>query len=278
MPELPEVEVTRRGLLETLPGRLVQSVRCSKFRLRQSIPRALLKREIAGQQVVDVDRRAKYLFVRMSSGAVLVLHLGMTGKLTVIESKMPRHKHDHLTLVLDNGFELRFNDCRRFGSVAVWPAEQAAELEAAFSQAEGIEPFGPEFTAPNLLKMAKRRTIPVKSFLMNSKIIAGIGNIYANEILFATAIDPFQAVNTLSEKQWQSIVKAARKILQQAIESGGSSISDFLGTSGHPGYFQLQLQVYGRKGELCVHCETEICKTDISGRATYYCPSCQKSA
>ena len=182
-----------------------------------------------------------------------------------------------MALALDNGFELRFNDCRRFGLVVVWGAQQATELEAAFSQNEGIEPFGPEFTAPNLMKMAVRRTVPVKSFLMNSKIIAGIGNIYANEILFATGLNPFQLANTISEHKWQEIVQSARQILQQAIDTGGSSISDFLGTNGHPGYFQLQLQVYGRKGELCVHCETEISKTDIGGRATYYCPRCQKN-
>ncbi|MGD9946849.1 MAG: bifunctional DNA-formamidopyrimidine glycosylase/DNA-(apurinic or apyrimidinic site) lyase [Desulfobulbus sp.] len=276
MPELPEVEVTRRGLLAQLPGRTVRRIFCSQYRLRQSMPRRLLQSEIVGQQVQTVDRRAKYLLVRMVSGAIIVIHLGMTGKLGIIAAGIPRHKHDHLILSLDNDLEVRFNDCRRFGSIAVWPAEDAASRETAFSKEEGLEPFGSDFTANNLFELARTRRIPVKSFLMNSKIIAGVGNIYANEILFATGINPLQVVHRITLQEWQRIVEAGRRILQQAIDAGGSTISDFLGTSGHPGYFQLQLQVYGRKGQACLHCATPISKTEVSGRATYYCPNCQK--
>ncbi|MDD2465720.1 MAG: bifunctional DNA-formamidopyrimidine glycosylase/DNA-(apurinic or apyrimidinic site) lyase [Desulfobulbus sp.] len=276
MPELPEVEVTRRGLLTELPGRVVHRISCSMFRLRQNIPRRLLQSEIVGQQVLTVDRRAKYLLVRMVSGAVVVIHLGMTGKLGVIASGIAKHKHDHMIMTLDNHLDLRFNDSRRFGSIEVWPAEEASLRETAFSQEEGIEPFGRDFSANTLFALARSRRIAVKSFLMNSKIIAGIGNIYANEILFATRINPLQPAHQISLEEWQRIVEAGKQILQQAIEAGGSTISDFLGTSGHPGYFQLQLQVYGRKGQACALCATPIIKTEVSGRATYYCPKCQR--
>nr|WP_321465577.1 bifunctional DNA-formamidopyrimidine glycosylase/DNA-(apurinic or apyrimidinic site) lyase [uncultured Desulfobulbus sp.] len=275
MPELPEVEVTRRGLLVQLPGRKVELIECSKHRLRQPLPRALLQSEIVGQQVETVDRRAKYLLVRMNSGAVMLIHLGMTGKLGLMGSEVPRHKHDHLVVRLDNALELRFNDSRRFGSVEVWPAEEAVTREREFSDREGVEPFSRAFSAKNLHVLARTRRIPVKVFLMNGKIIGGIGNIYANEILFAANIHPLRAVHLLSMEEWQRIVKTTRRILQQAIDAGGSTISDFLGTSGHPGYFQLQLQVYGQKGLSCQHCSTPIIKTEVAGRATYFCPRCQ---
>ena len=276
MPELPEVEVTRRGLLPQLPGRTVERVFCSKHRLRQSIPRGPLASEIVGQQVRTVDRRAKYLLIRMENGAVVVIHLGMTGKLGLIKQGIERHKHDHLVMSLDHGMELRFNDSRRFGSIAVWPAEEARRLEKEFSMHEGIEPFGSDFTAHTLAERAKKRRIPVKSFLMNARIVAGIGNIYANEILFATGINPLQPVHQVTMQQWQQIVEVGPRILQKAIDAGGSTISDFLGTSGHPGYFQLQLQVYGRKEQACVHCATAIEKIEVGGRATFYCPDCQR--
>jgi len=178
--------------------------------------------------------------------------------------------------LLDNGLELRFNDSRRFGFIAVWPANEALRLEAQLSQKEGLEPFGSEFTAEKLHALAATRHVAVKSFLMNSKVIAGIGNIYANEILFATGIHPATPVQRIKLQEWQKIVAASREILQRAIDAGGSTISDFLGTSGHPGYFQLQLRVYGRKGQSCLRCATPIVKMDLSGRATFFCPKCQK--
>ena len=278
MPELPEVEVTRRGLLEQLPGRIIMHIAWSSHRLRTEIPRQLLREQIAGQQIQTIDRRAKYLLFRMTSGAILVIHLGMTGKLGLMPADTARHKHDHLVLELDNALELRFNDSRRFGAIDVWSAVQAGERERAFSSKEGIEPFGSDFTPEHLLHLAKNRQLPVKSFLMNAKLIAGIGNIYANEILFAARIHPLTPANQLSPKAWQRIITTAKCILQQAIEAGGSTISDFLGTSGHPGYFQLQFNVYGRKDGTCPQCAQSIVKTTLSGRATYYCPHCQKFA
>jgi formamidopyrimidine-DNA glycosylase len=275
MPELPEVEVTRLGLLPHLLQRRIIAVSWSAKKLRLPIPRKLLRTCIHNNLITAIDRRAKYLLIRMQDGSVLVIHLGMTGKLGMFQTKSRKAVHDHLCLRLDNGMELRFNDTRRFGSIIVWPAEEALQLEKQFNSSKGIEPFGPEFTAGNLMLLAGRRRMPIKSFLMNSQIIAGIGNIYANETLFAVKIHPRSQVNSLSEKQWQEITDSCRQILARAIEAGGSTISDFLGSSGQPGYFQLQLAVYGRKNEPCPECGGKIIKETIGGRATFYCSVCQ---
>ena len=275
MPELPEVEVTRRGLLASLPGRRIVAVACSGYRLRSELPRAPLQRHIAGQTIATIDRRAKYLLFRMESGAVLLAHLGMTGKFAVVPVETPPHRHDHLRLGLDDGSEVRYNDSRRFGMIAVWPEAEAAAFEEEFSRGEGVEPLGPDFTADRLLRLAQGRGTPVKALLMNARLIAGIGNIYANETLFAAGIHPLTPAGDLSRNDWQRIVPIAIEILQRAIEAGGSTIADFLGASGNPGYFQLQLNAYGRKGLPCIHCGRAIEKTELAGRATYHCPACQ---
>ena len=271
MPELPEVEVTRRGLLSDLPDRLVTAIRCGRLRLRAPLPAALLRTHIAGQRITTIDRRAKYLLFRMESGAVLVAHLGMTGKFGVMAADAPLHKHDHLVLVLDNGLEVRYNDSRRFGSISVWPAARAAELETEFSAREGIEPFGPQFTGRELHRLAAGRSAPVKALLMNSRLVAGIGNIYANEMLFAARIDPETPAGALTLRQWNRLVRAGRDILGRAIESGGSTVADFLSASGHPGYFQLQHNVYGRDGQPCRRCSRSVVRTVLAGRSTYSC-------
>ncbi|NOQ45661.1 MAG: bifunctional DNA-formamidopyrimidine glycosylase/DNA-(apurinic or apyrimidinic site) lyase [Desulfobulbaceae bacterium] len=275
MPELPEVEVTRRGLLPHLPGHRITAVHWSNKRLRTPMPRKHLKAHIENHTVLTIDRRAKYLLIRADNGSVLVLHLGMTGKLGLFPAAAPRAKHDHLFLRLDNDIELRFNDSRRFGSIIVWPAEQSDQLEEAFTAGKGIEPFSASFTMENLLALARNKRQPVKAFLMNSKMIAGIGNIYANETLFDAGIAPETTVNQITEKEWQQIILSCRMILKKAIEAGGSTISDFLGSSGQPGYFQLQLLVYDRAGEACKGCGALIEKKALAGRATYFCPRCQ---
>jgi formamidopyrimidine-DNA glycosylase len=258
-----------------LPGRRVVGVSWSKHRLRTAIPGRLLQEHILDGQIRTLDRRAKYLLVRMAEGSVLVIHLGMTGKLTLVDREAVRHKHDHLVLLLDDDRELRFNDSRRFGSLAVWPAADAEARERELSAREGAEPFSADFTAEHLIELAGKRRTPVKSMLMNGRLVAGIGNIYANEILFASQVHPLTPVNQLSVDQWQRIISESRRILQQAIDAGGSTIADFLGASGHPGYFQLQFKVYGRKHHPCLHCSQLIVKTTLAGRATYCCPSCQ---
>ena len=239
------------------------------------MPRKLLRAEIQEATITTVDRRAKYLLVRMNTGAVLVIHLGMTGRLGMFAADLPRERHDHLRLLLNNNMELRFNDSRRFGSVTVWPAANAAELEREFDAHLGVEPLGDQFSGENLHALAAGRRVPVKTFLMDSRYIVGIGNIYANEILFAAAISPWQRGGSLSLPQWQAIAWHGRKILLRAIEAGGSTIADFIGSSGQPGYFQLQLAVYGRKDEKCPRCGCPIIKKMLAGRATFFCPHCQ---
>lgn len=258
-----------------LPGRRITAVHWSNKRLRTPMPRKLLKAYIENRTVLTIDRRAKYLLVRADNGSVLVLHLGMTGKLGLFPVAAPRARHDHLYLRLDNNMELRFNDSRRFGSIMVWPAEQSGRLEEAFTAGKGIEPFSASFTMEKLLALACNKRQPVKAFLMDSKMVAGIGNIYANETLFDAGIAPETAVNQITEKEWQQIISSCRIILEKAIEAGGSTISDFLGSNGQPGYFQLQLCVYDRAGEACKGCGMPIEKKVVAGRATYFCPRCQ---
>jgi formamidopyrimidine-DNA glycosylase len=275
MPELPEVEVTRQGLLPALPGCRIIKISRSNKRLRAEVSPPLLHRHLLGATIRTIDRRAKYLLFRLAGGATLVLHLGMSGKLSLVPAEAPRALHDHLCLELDNGLEMRFNDARRFGSILLWPAAEAPQLEAAFAEQFGVEPLGPDLSASYLQARSSSRTGTVKSLLMDSRVVAGIGNIYANEILFAAGLHPLTPANRVRRAQWQTIVTASRRILRAAIRAGGSTIADFLGASGHPGYFQLQFAVYKRQGQKCRKCGQAIVKTVAGGRATYFCPSCQ---
>lgn len=275
MPELPEMEVTRRGLLPAVAGRVVQAAWTSRLPLRATVSAARLKRHLLGGRIVGIDRRAKYLLFRFAGGAVLVLHLGMSGKLSLLPAATPRRRHDHLELALDSGQLMRLNDARRFGAVLLWPAKDAATSEQAFSAAEGLEPLGPDFTAETLLALAAGRQTPLKSFLMNSRLIAGIGNIYANEILFAAGLHPERPAATLQAPDWAGLIHESRRILEAAIQAGGATIADFLGADGHPSYFQLQLQVYGKSGGPCPSCGTPLSHTVLAGRSTWFCPHCQ---
>jgi formamidopyrimidine-DNA glycosylase len=275
MPELPEVEVTRLGLLPHLPGWKITAFFYSGKRLRLPFSTKLLKKCICGSTVAALDRRAKYLLIRLDNGSVLVIHLGMTGKLGLFAKTAARATHDHLCLELTNGLELRFNDVRRFGSVMVWPSDEAERLEEEFNNCQGLEPFSPDFTAANLAELAQRRRQPIKTFLMDGRQISGIGNIYANETLFAAKIHPQTPAGSLSLAEWQRIADCAVAILKRAIAAGGSTVSDFLGSSGKPGHFQLQLAVYGRQDQPCLVCGEKIYKEQLGGRATFFCSSCQ---
>jgi len=274
VPELPEVETIRRGLIPRLVGCTINRVVLSNRRLRLPVPRAKLKGWVQGSQVKSVDRRAKYLLVNMNSGAVLVLHLGMTGRLAFFTNGTPRRSHDHLRFLLDSGLELRFNDVRRFGSVQVLIPEDR-EPPKIFAGL-GVEPLGPDFSTPYLMKRARNRTKPIKNFLMDAKVVVGIGNIYANEILFVAGIKPTRAVGTMGRATWDRVVKASRQVLEQAIACGGTTISDYVNSSGEAGYFQCELKVYGRGGERCQSCGRVISRVVLSGRASFFCPSCQK--
>ncbi|MCI5115837.1 MAG: bifunctional DNA-formamidopyrimidine glycosylase/DNA-(apurinic or apyrimidinic site) lyase [Candidatus Electrothrix sp. AW1] len=276
MPELPEVEVTCQGVLPHLLERTVLAVHSSGKSLRQPIPQELLRSCLCNKTICTVERRAKYILIRFTGKDVLIIHLGMTGKLGIFSQATAAARHDHLVLTLDNTMELRYNDVRRFGSVAVWPADQAEELEQVFLARQGIEPLGAAFDGRQLHQLAHNCTVPMKKFFMDSRRISGIGNIYANEILFAAGIHPLCPANSLSLEQWQEVAGCTVHILNKAIQAGGSTISDFLGASGQPGYFQLQLAVYGKKGAACPGCGEEIVKEVVGGRATFFCPECQQ--
>jgi formamidopyrimidine-DNA glycosylase len=274
VPELPEVETIRLGLIPRLVGCRINRVVLSNRRLRLPVPRARLKRWVQGSQVKSIARRAKYLLVNMDSEAVMVLHLGMTGRLAFFANGTPRRAHDHLRFLLDSGLELRFNDVRRFGSVQVLAPEdrESPQLFAGL----GAEPLGPDFSTPYLMSRARNRTKPIKNFLMDATVVVGIGNIYANEILFAAGIKPTRPVGSMGKATWDRIVEASRQVLEKAIACGGTTISDYVNSSGEAGYFQCELKVYGRGGEVCQSCGSKIARVVLAGRASFFCPSCQE--
>jgi formamidopyrimidine-DNA glycosylase len=272
MPELPEVEVIRQGLAPLLGGRRVVGVGWSTRKLRLPVPRRALTRWVRGVRIRVVGRRAKYLLLHMANNATVVFHLGMSGKLGLFPARAPCRKHDHLRLRLDNGLELRFNDSRRFGSLQVLAPDVAVDVVLGEI---GPEPLSDDLTPAYLLSRACNRRQPIKNFLMDSRTVAGIGNIYANEILFCAGIRPTTPAGDITESQWQRTIRCCRDVLGRAIASGGTTIADFVDASGAAGYFQLQLQVYGRGREKCTQCQTAITRQVLAGRATYFCPCCQ---
>jgi len=275
MPELPEVEVTRMGLLQHLPNRRIMDIRCGTKQLRKPIPHDLLVQWVHNRRIFTVERRAKYLLVRMDDGSVLVVHLGMSGSLGLVMAKKPPALHDHLFLRLDNELELRYNDVRRFGMILVWPAPEATDLEIKFFSRIGPEPFDEKFSPKRLRRLAARRRQAIKNFLLDQRVVAGIGNIYANEILFAVGLHPATPVNEIDETKWPHLVSCTQKTLQAAIAMGGTTIADFVDSNGRPGYFQLSLQVYGRAEHACRRCLAPIQKIVLGGRSTFFCPQCQ---
>ncbi len=273
MPELPEVEVICQGLKPYVEGRFITEIICGPTDLRLPIPRNALQERICGARIINLSRRAKYLLFEMDNGSRLLIHLGMTGRLGIFPNKTPQALHDHIFFYFDDGMEMRFNDTRRFGFIVV----QYLDDDQVDPLAKlGPEPFWDDFNADYLKERAGKRLQPVKNFLMDSQVVVGIGNIYANEILFASSIHPTMPIGSVNLKQWQNIVAKSRQVLKRAIESGGTTISDYLNASGKPGYFQLELAVYGRAGEECRKCQSIIEKQTIAGRATYFCPHCQQ--
>lgn len=274
MPELPEVEVIKRGLSPHIIDRHIRAVKWSNRKLRLPMPRARLQQWVNGAQINDVCRRGKYLLIHLKNNGCLIVHLGMTGKILLLDRMNARHKHDHLTLLLDNNFEIRFNDTRRFGSIQVTAPDESL---ADFFIKLGPEPFSDKFSALWLHSKACKRTCPVKNFLMDNHVVVGIGNIYASEILYCASILPTTSASAVSLKKWRQVVQCSRKILARAIKAGGSSIVDFVGSDGESGYFQLELQVYGRNGGPCGKCNSAIQRSVLAGRATYFCPECQRA-
>ncbi|ADE13738.1 formamidopyrimidine-DNA glycosylase [Nitrosococcus halophilus Nc 4] len=270
MPELPEVETVRCGIEPHLVGCQVRTVIVREPRLRWPVPLSLSE-NLTGQSFLTVQRRGKYLLLNCPRGTVL-LHLGMSGSLRLVPSNLPPKKHDHLDIVLSNGRCLRFNDPRRFGSV-LWTQENP--WRHPLLKTLGPEPLDPLFDGPYLFKRSRHRQAPVKVFIMNPRVVVGIGNIYASEALFQAGIHPRRAAGRISLARYQRLAEAIKTVLYQAIQAGGTTLRDFVASDGKPGYFSHQLQIYGRTAHPCPTCGNPIHLDHIGQRASYYCTQCQ---
>jgi formamidopyrimidine-DNA glycosylase len=270
LPELPEVETTRRGLEPHARRRRVVRLALYERRLRWPVP-ARLPALVAGQRLKRIGRRAKYLLLELESGTLL-LHLGMSGNVRVVPATQPRRLHDHFDLVLDSGKALRFNDPRRFGSLIFTRDPARHPLLARLAP----EPFAAAFDADYLYRVTRRRRVAIKQLLMNSQLVVGVGNIYASEALYRARLAPRRQARSLTRAQAAQLVKAVRAVLAQAIRSGGTTLRDYLGADGAPGYFRQRLYVYERAGKPCRRCGTPIRAISQGQRSTYYCPGCQR--
>ena len=269
MPELPEVETTRRGIAPFVEGRVVTRVVLRRRDLRWPIPRALTTK-LPGQRIDSVERRAKYLLLHSGAGSAL-LHLGMSGSLRIVSPDLPPRAHDHYDLILDSGRALRGNDPRRFGCL-LWQRPGATH---PLLQNLGPEPLGDAFDGDWLWQASRGRSAAVKTFLMDQSIVVGVGNIYASEALFAAGVHPARAAGAVSRARCARIAAEIRRILDYAITRGGTTLRDFIAPDGAPGYFEQELFVYGRAGEPCKVCGTPIKSAAIGQRMTYWCRKCQ---
>ncbi|MEM8983548.1 MAG: bifunctional DNA-formamidopyrimidine glycosylase/DNA-(apurinic or apyrimidinic site) lyase [Pseudomonadota bacterium] len=270
MPELPEVETTRRGIEPHLVKRTVTAAVVRERRLRWPVPRSF-ETSISGQVINAVRRRAKYLIVDTAAGSAL-LHLGMSGSLRIVDPTTPLKKHDHVDIALDSGRILRYHDPRRFGSMH-WLAPHSSH---PLLDELGPEPFDPDFDGAYLHRRAKGRRVSVKVFIMNAKIVVGVGNIYASEALFRAGIDPRRSAGRVSVQRYRALAEAIRSTLGDAIEVGGTTLRDFYGGDGEPGYFRQKLMVYERGDEPCRVCDTPVRRVVLGQRATYFCRQCQR--
>ena len=270
MPELPEVETTRAGIAPHLIGRRVAALIVRQPRLRWPIPDAL-RQKLPGQRIDAVERRAKYLLVHTQAGSAL-LHLGMSGSLRVLGSDVAPGPHDHVDWRLDSGRILRYTDPRRFGS-QLWQAPGATH---ALLVGLGPEPLSADFDGAHLRRASRGRAVAVKLFLMDQKIVVGVGNIYAAEALFAAGIHPTRAAGSVSLARYERLAEEVKRILAYAITRGGTTLRDFISPDGAPGYFEQELFVYGRAGEPCKVCGTKIRVVTLGQRSTFYCPRCQR--
>ncbi len=270
MPELPEVETSRRGIAPWLEKRRVTGITVRERRLRWPVPPDI-DRELPGKFIRRLRRRAKYLLVA-PVGGTLLLHLGMSGSLRIADPAEPPGAHDHVDIVVDSGKALRFRDPRRFGSLLWTPDPDAHPLLRDL----GPEPLDPGFDGAYLHARARGRRVAVKSFIMNAAVVAGVGNIYANEALFEAGIHPKRRADRISLPRMERLAQAIRDVLDRAIEAGGTTLNDFHGADGEPGYFAQELKVYGREDEACPRCREPLAVAVIGQRSTFYCRQCQR--
>ena len=272
MPELPEIEVLRRSLEPRLAKRLIERVEVRSSALREPLDRRALSR-LAGRRVAGLRRRAKYLLVDFEGASTLVIHLGMSGRLTVVRGEEPVALHEHLAFHMTRGERLRFVDPRRFGLAFAMPTAKI-EGDRHFAQL-GVEPLGPEMTPAFLRAAAHGRRGPIKGFLMDAKIVVGVGNIYAAEALWRSRVHPRRSVARVAPATWGRLTEAVREVLGGAIDQGGTTLNDFTDGEGNSGYFQVSLAVYGREGEPCFRCTRVVRRIVQAGRSTFFCPGCQ---
>lgn len=268
MPELPEVEVSRQGILPFLEQQKVKRVICHRASLRWPIPPEV--QQLEGQVINRVSRRAKYILISSNVGS-LILHLGMSGNLRVLPEGSPLQKHDHFELLTAHKQSLRLYDPRRFGAVLWQPVGEIHPLLANL----GPEPLTDDFHAHYLYQAARGRRVAVKNFIMDNKVVVGVGNIYANEALFMSGIQPSRQAGKISQSRYLALTQAIKKVLAEAIEQGGTTLKDFSRADGQPGYFAQELAVYGRAGQPCIKCKKPLKALVIGQRQSVFCAQCQ---
>ena len=271
MPELPEVEVCRLGISPHIINKTVSDVVVRFWQLRWPIPEQVLA--LKGFTVEAVERRSKYLILKFSSGSLLI-HLGMSGTIRVVNNSVEVIKHDHFDLAFSDGVILRLNDPRRFGAVLWLPDHQD---EQGILSKLGPEPLTDEFCHGYLHQLAQGKKVPIKTFIMNNPVVVGVGNIYANEALFLSGIRPTTPVGNVSKRRLDILTDTIKAVLAAAISQGGTTLKDFTQSDGKPGYFAQSLNVYGRANEPCLVCETTLKEIRQSNRSSVYCPKCQKN-
>lgn len=271
MPELPEVETSRRGIEPHLLNKTIKNVTIRQHKLRWPIPKNL-PALAEGKKIRAVCRRAKYLYLKLDNGCIII-HLGMSGSLRICTDKTPPEKHDHVDIRVNSNTVLRLRDPRKFGCV-LWTADDINEHKLIKSL--GPEPLDDVFTAQYLYQKSSKRTCSIKSFIMNSHMVVGVGNIYASESLFKAGISPKRKAGSVSLIRFEKLVAAIKVTLRESIEQGGTTLKDFTGGDGQPGYFAQKLLVYGRTNDDCTNCGKPIKQFTQQARSTFYCSSCQK--
>ncbi len=271
MPELPEVETTRRGIEPHLINQMIDSIVIRQRQLRWPVP-TNIKTVLKHQTIHHITRRGKYLLLQTKVGT-LIIHLGMSGSLRVISTSVHAEKHDHVDIVLSNQQCLRLRDPRRFGAVLF---SKTDPLTHKLLRDLGPEPLSDAFHSDYLFQTSRKRKINVKAFIMDSKVVVGVGNIYANEALFMARVHPRRAAGKLTAEQCQKLTQAIKKVLSAAIKAGGTTLRDFTKSDGKPGYFRQSLKIYDKKDQPCPNCKKPITHAVIAQRSTYYCTACQK--
>ncbi len=271
MPELPEVEVSRMGITPHLSGKTIKHITIRQPKLRWMIPEELS--QLTGQVILGIQRRAKYLLLKTEKGSIIV-HLGMSGSLRILNEGHEAGKHDHVDLLLTDGTLLRYNDPRRFGAWLWQDKEQEHELFKHL----GPEPLEELFNADYVFEKARGKRVCMKPFIMDNKVVVGVGNIYANESLFLANIHPQTAAGKLKLNEWKALVKVIKQVLATAIKQGGTTLKDFNQADGKPGYFAQELRVYGKAGQPCPICGEDIQQLKIGQRNSYFCADCQRKS